>query len=137
MITIQYLLYKKQFTTFDCEKFKEEWLEVMNKGIIKEDDKMTPYEMYTNWLPQPHCAIVALQENFGHQKNPQSEALLRALLERLIHSRTFISKEKIPFDKISNWFKEAKIPYVIEQKIYTPSKKQWNSFKLPKREWKK
>ena len=137
MMTIQYLLYKKQFTTFDCEKFKEEWLEIMNKGIIKEDDKMTPYEMYTNWLPQPHCAIVALQENFGHQKNPHAEALLRALLERLIHSRTFISKEKIPFDKISNWFKEAKIPYVIEQKIYTPSKKQWNSFKLPKREWKK
>lgn len=137
MMTIQYLLYKKRFRSFDCEKFKEEWLEVKNKGIIKEDDKMTPYEMYTNWLPQPHCAIVTLQENFGHQKNPQSEALLRALLEKLIHSRMFISKEKIPFDKISNWFKETKIPYVIEQKIYTPSKKQWNSFKLPKREWKK
>lgn len=137
MMTIQYLLYKKQFTTFDCEKFKEEWLKVMNKGIIKEDDKMTPYEMYTNWLPQPHCAIVALQENFGHQKNPQSEALLRALLEKLIHSRMFISKEKIPFDKISTWFKEAKIPFVIEQKIYKPSKKCWESYKLPKREWKK
>ena len=137
MMTIQYLLYKKQFTTFDCEKFKEEWLEVMNKGIIKEDDKMTPYEMYTNWLPQPHCAIVALQENFGHQKNPQSEALLRALLEKLIHSRTFISKEKIPFDKISKWFKEAKIPYVIEQKIYNNIQKKWKSCKLPSKNWKK
>ena len=137
MMTTQYLLYKKRFATFNCEKFKEEWLETMNKGKFKEEEQMHEYEMYTNWLPQPHCAIVALQENFGHQKNPRAEALLRALLEKLIHSRTFISKEKIPFDKISNWFKEAKIPYVIEQKIYTPSKKQWNSFKLPKREWKK
>lgn len=136
MMTMQYLLYKKNFATFNCEKFKEEWLETMNKGKFKEEDQMNEYEMYTNWLPQPHCAIVALEENFGHQKNPQAEALLRALLEKLIHSRTFLSKEKIPFEKISNWFKEAKIPYVIEQKIYTPSKKQWNSFKLPKREWK-
>lgn len=136
MMTTQYLLYKKQFVTFNCEKFKEEWLEFMNKGKFKEEEQMHEYEMYTNWLPQPHCAIVALQENFGHQKNPHAEELLRALLERLIHSRTFISKEKIPFEKISNWFKEAKIPYVIEQKIYTSSKKQWNSFKLPKREWK-
>ncbi len=137
MMATQHLVYKKQFTSFDCEKFINEWEETMNKGKFKEEDKLTTYEMYTNWLPQPHCAIVALQENFGHQKNPQAEALLRALLEKLIHSKTFLSKEKIPFDKISNWFKEAKIPFVIEQKIYTPSKKQWNSFKLPKREWKK
>ena len=137
MMTTQFLVYGTTFSTFNCEKFRDEWEETINKGKFKEEDKLTPYDMYTNWLPQPHCAIVALEENFGHQKNPHAEALLRALLERLIHSRTFISKEKIPFDKISNWFKEAKIPYVIEQKIYTPSKKQWNSFKLPKREWKK
>lgn len=136
MMTTQYLLYKKQFTTFDCEKFKEEWLETMNKGKFKEEEQMHEYEMYTNWLPQPHCAIVALQENFGHQKNPNAEALLRALLEKLIHSRTFLSKEKIPFEKISNWFKESKIPYVIEQKIYKTSKKCWESYKLPKKEWK-
>ena len=136
MMTMQYLLYKKNFATFNCEKFKEEWLETMNKGKFKEEDQMNEYEMYTNWLPQPHCAIVALEENFGHQKNPHAEELLRALLEKLIHSRTFISKEKIPFEKISNWFKEAKIPYVIEQKIYNASQKRWKSDKLPKREWK-
>lgn len=136
MMTTQYLLYKKRFATFNCEKFKEEWLETMNKGKFKEEEMMHEYEMYTNWLPQPHCAIVALEENFGHQKNPRAEALLRALLERLIHSRTFISKEKIPFEKISNWFKEAKIPYVIEQKIYNNIQKRWKSDKLPKREWK-
>lgn len=137
MIATQYLVYKKQFTSFDCKKFINEWEETMNKGKIKEEDKLTTYEMYTNWLPQPHCAIVALQENFGHQKNSQAEALLRALLEKLIHSKTFISKEKIPFDKISKWFKEAEIPFVIEQKIYNVSQKRWKSDKLPKREWKK
>lgn len=137
MMATQYLLYKTKFTSFNCEKFKEEWLETMNKGKFKEEDQMNEYEMYTNWLPQPHCAIVALQENFGHQKNPQAEALLRALLEKLIHSRTFISKEKIPFDKISDWFKEAKIPYVIEQKIYNNIQKKWKSCKLPSKTWKK
>lgn len=137
MMTTQYLLYKKQFVTFNCEKFKEEWLEFMNKGKFKEEEMMHEYEMYTNWLPQPHCAIVALEENFGHQKNPHAEELLRALLERLIHSRTFVSKEKIPFEKISNWFKESKIPYVIEQKIYNAGQKRWKSDKLPKKEWKK
>lgn len=136
MMTTQYLLYKKQFVTFNCEKFKEEWLEFMNKGKFKEEEMMHEYEMYTNWLPQPHCAIVALEENFGHQKNPHAEELLRALLERLIHSRTFVSKEKIPFEKISNWFKESKIPYVIEQKIYNAGQKRWKSDKLPKKEWK-
>lgn len=136
MMTTQYLLYKKQFVTFNCEKFKEEWLEFMNKGKFKEEEMLHEYEMYTNWLPQPHCAIVALEENFGHQKNPHAEELLRALLERLIHSRTFVSKEKIPFEKISNWFKESKIPYVIEQKIYNASQKRWKSDKLPKKEWK-
>ena len=61
MMATQYLVYKKQFTTFNCEKFINEWEETMNKGKFKEEDKLTTYEMYTNWLPQPHCAIVALQ----------------------------------------------------------------------------
>lgn len=136
MMATQQFLYNTYFETFDCKEFIKEWLKEKNEGIFDEQKKHTEYEMYSNWLIQPHCALTALEENFGHQRNPQAEVMLRALVENLIKSRTFLTKEKIPFGRITKWFEEARIPYVIEQKVYSANNKQWKTYKLPKRGWK-
>lgn len=135
MITIQWLVYDIEFTQFNCEGFKGEWLERKNADMKPGQKPHKPYEMYTNWLVQPHCALIALEESFKYQTTPQAGEMLKALLENLIKSRVFLTKEKIPFGRITKWFEDARIPYVIEEKIYNVNQQKWKSYKLPKSKW--
>ena len=140
MITAQFLYYNKKFKNFNCEKFCKEWEEKMNedegKLFFRDAKPFHVANMYAYWLPQMHCSITALEENIKYQTSENAKNFLRALLEKLTKDNTFVTKDKIPFERISRWFKEAGIPYVIKQKVYNDKQSKWKTYYLPHNGWK-
>ena len=131
---------------FDAKDFYETiWLPWFkkkvqdNKGFIREEDReffeAKDYEMLIGryWMPTPHCALVALEENIEHQATEGAKQALRELCVKLCQNRVFATKERITFSSLTKLFGAQ--PWVIEKKYWMDSKKQWNSDKLPKRDW--
>lgn len=131
---------------FNAKDFYEkEWLPWFkekvrgNKGFVREEDQefyeKKEYEMLIGryWIPTPHCALVALEENIEHQATEAAKKALKELCVKLSQNRVFATKERITFSSLTKLFGSQ--PWVIEKKYWVDSKKQWNSDKLPRRNW--
>ena len=131
---------------FDAKTFyHDEWLPWFkkkvqaNKGFVREEDRelyeKMDYEMLIGryWIPTPHCALVALEENIEHQATEAAKKALKELCVKLSQNRVFATKERITFNSLTKLFGSQ--PWVIEKKYWVDSKKQWNSDKLPRRDW--
>ena len=125
--------------------YEDEWLPWFkkkvqaNKGFVREEDQelfeKMDYEMLIGryWIPTPHCALVALEENIEHQATEAAKKALKELCVKLSQNRVFATKERITFSSLTKLFGSQ--PWVIEKKYWVDSKKQWNSDKLPRRDW--
>ena len=131
---------------FDAKLFyEEEWLPWFkekvrgNKGFIREEDQeffeKKEYELLIGryWMPTPHCALVALEENIEHQATVAAKKELKELCVKLSQNRVFATKERITFSSLTKLFGDQ--PWVIEKKYWLDSAKKWKSDKLPKRDW--
>ena len=88
------------------------------------------------WIPTPHCAIAALEENVEHQATEAARGVLREVIRTLLTNDCFIKRERVSFSAISKAFKDW--PYVLETRRWTQNRKepQWNLDRLPKKGWK-
>ena len=131
---------------FDAKTFyHDEWLPWFkkkvqaNKGFVREEDRelyeKMDYEMLIGryWIPTPHCALVALEENIEHQATEAAKKALKELCVKLSQNRVFATKERITFSSLTKMFGSQ--PWVIEKKYWLDSAKKWKSDKLPKQKW--
>lgn len=88
------------------------------------------------WVPTPHCAITALEENVEHQATEAAKGVLRVVIRFLLTNDHFVKRERVSFSAISRAFKDW--PYVLETRRWSQNRKepQWILDKLPKKKWK-
>ena len=131
----------KKFNGFDDEKFyNDTWLPWFQKKTEEdkyfireaEDDAQPDLVVGKYWIPTPHCAITALEENVEHQATEAAKGVLREVIRKLLTNDCFIKKERISFSAISKAFGDW--PYVIETRRWYQdrAKPQWILDKLPK-----
>ena len=131
----------KKFNGFDDEKFyNDTWLPWFQKKTEEdrhfireaEDDAQPDLVVGKYWIPTPHCAITALEENVEHQATEAAKGVLKEVIRNLLTNDCFIKKERVSFSAISKAFKDW--PYVIETRRWYQdrSKPQWILDKLPK-----
>lgn len=87
------------------------------------------------WIPTPHCAITALEENVEHQATDAAKEVLKEVIRFLLTNEHFVKKERVSFSAISRAFKDW--PYVLETRRWYQdrSKPRWVIDKLPKKKW--
>lgn len=87
------------------------------------------------WIPTPHCAITALEENVEHQATEAAKGVLKEVIRFLLTNDHFIKRERVSFSAISRVFKDW--PYVLETRRWCQNRKepQWNLDRLPKKKW--
>lgn len=88
------------------------------------------------WIPTPHCAITALEENVEHQATDAAKEVLKEVIRFLLTNEHFVKRERVSFSAISRAFKDW--PYVLETRRWSQNrmKPQWILDKLPKKKWK-
>lgn len=88
------------------------------------------------WIPTPHCAITALEENVEHQATDAAKEVLKEIIRFLLTNEHFVKRERVSFSAISRAFKDW--PYVLETRRWSQNrmKPQWILDKLPKKKWK-
>lgn len=88
------------------------------------------------WIPTPHCAITALEENVEHQATVAAKEVLKEAIRFLLTNEHFVKRERVSFSAISRVFKDW--PYVLETRRWNQNrmKPQWVLDKLPKKKWK-
>lgn len=88
------------------------------------------------WIPTPHCAITALEENVEHQATDAAKEVLKEVIRFLLTNEHFVKRERVSFSAISKAFKDW--PYVIETRRWYQNrlKPKWVIDKLPKKKWK-
>ena len=109
-------------------------LETDNDFLRDEDDGLMVVESVVGkyWIPTPHCAITALEENVEHQATEAAKGVLKEVIRNLLTNDCFIKKERVSFSAISKVFGDW--PYVIETRRWYQdrAKPQWILDKLPK-----
>ena len=88
------------------------------------------------WIPTPHCAITALEENVEHQSTEAAKEVLKEAIRTLLTNDHFVKKERVSFSALSRVFKDW--PYVLETRRWCQDrlKPQWKLDKLPFKKWK-
>ena len=84
------------------------------------------------WIPTPHCAITALEENVEHQATEAAKGVLREVIRTLLTNDCFIKRERVSFSAISKAFGDW--PYIIETRRWYQdrARPKWVLDKLPK-----
>lgn len=87
------------------------------------------------WIPTPHCAITALEENVEHQATDAAKEVLKEVIRFLLTNDHFVKRERVSFSAISKALKDW--PYVIETRRWYQdrSRPKWVLDKLPKKKW--
>lgn len=145
MMFEQITWFKKKFDRFNHEAFFfDTWLPWFQqkaeeeKDFIREDEDNTRPDFIVGkyWIPTPHCAISALEENVEHQPTEGAKGVLKEVIRSLLTNDNFIKKERISFSAISKAFNDW--PYVIETRRWYQdrARPKWVLDKLPKRTWK-
>ena len=113
-------------------------LETDNDFLREEDSDLIIAESVVGkyWIPTPHCAITALEDNMENQLTEAAKGVLREVIRSLLTNDCFIKKERVSFSAISKAFKDW--PYVISTRKCCQNRKepQWNLDKLPRKKWK-
>lgn len=88
------------------------------------------------WIPTPHCAITALEENVEHQATEAAKEVLKEAIRTLLTNDHFVKRERVSFSALSRVFKDW--PYVLETRRWCQDrlKPQWKLDKLPFKKWK-
>ena len=70
-------------------------LETDNDFLRDEDDGLMVVESVVGkyWIPTPHCAITALEENVEHQATEAAKGVLKEVIRNLLTNDCFIKKE--------------------------------------------
>lgn len=138
-----------EFNGFNAEAFFSTtwapWYEKKiedNKHFLRKEDSdivgsiMAQPIVGKYWIPTPHCAIAALEENVEHQATEAARGVLREVIRTLLTNDNFVKRERVSFSAISRAFKDW--PYVLETRRWyiNRAKPQWLIDKLPKNKWK-
>lgn len=138
-----------EFNGFNAEAFFSTtwapWYEKKiedNKHFLRKEDSdivgsiMAQPIVGKYWIPTPHCAIAALEENVEHQATEAARGVLREVIRTLLTNDNFVKRERVSFSAISRAFKDW--PYVLETRRWyiNRTKPQWLIDKLPKNKWK-
>ncbi len=137
--------FDKKFNGFNDERFyNETWLPWFEKkveeeeGFVRKEDGFTEAEFLVGkyWMPTPHCAIAALEENVEHQATEAAKGVLKEVIRKLLTNDCFVKRERVSFSALSRVFKDW--PYVLETRRWYQDrlKPQWILDKLPKNKWK-
>lgn len=137
--------FDKKFNGFNDERFyNETWLPWFEKkveeeeGFVRKEDGLTTAEFLVGkyWMPTPHCAIAALEENVEHQATEAAKGVLKEAIRKLMTNDCFVKRERVSFSALSRVFKDW--PYVLETRRWYQDrlKPQWILDKLPKNKWK-
>ena len=88
------------------------------------------------WIPTPHCAITALEENVEHPATEAAKEVLKEAIRTLLTNDHFVKRERVSFSALSRVFKDW--PYVLETRRWCQDrlKPQWKLDKLPFKKWK-
>lgn len=109
-----------------------------DKDFLRDDEDAADPEFAVGkyWIPTPHCAIAALEENVEHQATEAAKGILKETIRTLLTNDHFVKRERVSFSAISRVLKDW--PYVIETRRWNQNrmKPQWVIDKLPKKKWK-
>lgn len=109
-----------------------------DKDFLRDDEDAAHPEFVVGkyWIPTPHCAITALEENVEHQSTEVAKAALKEAIRILLTNDHFVKRERVSFSALSRVFKDW--PYVIETRRWYQDrvKPKWVLDKLPKKKWK-
>lgn len=149
MMFEQHYWYGFKFNGFNTETYYstvwEPWYKKKleeDKDFLREEDLdyvniPYPYAIVGKyWIPTPHCAIAALEENVEHQATEAAKEVLREIIRKLLINDCFIKRERVSFSAVSKAFNDW--PYVLETRRWYQdrAKPQWILDKLPKKGWK-
>lgn len=137
--------FDKKFNGFNDERFyNETWLPWFEKKVEEEKDFVRKEDGFTEaeflvgkyWMPTPHCAIAALEENVEHQATEAAKGVLKEAIRKLLTNDCFVKRERVSFSALSRVFKDW--PYVLETRRWYQDrlKPQWKIDKLPFKKWK-
>ena len=109
-----------------------------DKDFLRDDEDAADPEFAVGkyWIPTPHCAIAALEENVEHQATEAAKGVLKEAIRTLLTNDHFVKRERVSFSAISRVFKDW--PYVIETRRWYQDRvrPKWVIDKLPKKKWK-
>ena len=137
--------YGFKFNGFDAVSyFIDTWLPWFQEKAEEDNDFLRGDEYTVDlefivgkyWIPTPHCAITALEENVEHQATEAAKGVLKKVIRTLLTNDHFVKKERVSFSSLSRVFKDW--PYVLETRRWNQNRKepQWILDKLPKKKWK-
>ena len=140
----QSLRYGYKFEGFDANDFvRGEWFSWFNDCLCREPEgtreegfSIPQLEVGKRWMPTPHCAIAALEENVENQATEAAKNALKEVIRKLLTNDCFVRKERVSFSTLSKMLKHW--PYVIETRRWYQDreKPKWVVDKLPKKNWK-
>lgn len=109
-----------------------------DKDFLRDDEDAADPEFAVGkyWIPTPHCAIVALEENVEHQATEAAKGVLKEAIRTLLTNDHFVKRERVSFSTLSKVFNDW--PYVIETRRWYQDRlrPKWVIDKLPKKKWK-
>lgn len=144
MMFEQVCWFDKKFNGFNDERFYNDswlpWFEKKleeDKAFIRDVEDVFPELIVGKyWMPTPHCAIAALEENVEHQATEAAKRVLKEAIRKLLTNDSFVKKERVSFSALSKVFNDW--PYVLETRRWYQDrlKPKWVLDKLPKNKWK-
>ena len=108
-----------------------------DKDFLRDDEDAADPEFAVGkyWIPTPHCAITALEENVEHQATEAAKGVLKKAIRTLLTNDHFVKRERVSFSALARVFKDW--PYVLETRRWYQdrTKPRWVIDKLPKKKW--